>query len=115
MNITCMIEYKIDPFQLNAFAQYAQNWGHIIPACGGHLVGYFLPHEGTNDTAIGLITFNSLADYESYRTRLKEDVEGKRNFQFAQEHRFILSEKRTFLKGVPETLFRENALKEMPL
>lgn len=49
--ITCFIRYQIDPFQREAFKEYAQNWGHIIPRCGGHLLGYFLPHEGTNDTA----------------------------------------------------------------
>jgi hypothetical protein len=28
------------------------------------------------------------------------------NFRFAQEARFVLSEQRTFLRGVPETLGR---------
>ena len=50
-----------------------QNWGRIIPRCGGNLVGYYLPHEGTNDVAWGLIGFDSLAAYEVYRTRLKAD------------------------------------------
>lgn len=51
--ITCVIRYQIDPFQRNAFAEYARNWGRIIPDCGGHLIGYFLPYEGTNDVALG--------------------------------------------------------------
>jgi hypothetical protein len=33
--------------QRDAFKKYAENWGRIIPRLGGHLVGYFLPHEGT--------------------------------------------------------------------
>ena len=78
MGVTCFIRYQIDPFQRAAFKQYAINWGHIIPRCGGRLVGYFLPHEGTNDIAWGLIQFESLADYESYRARLKQDDEGRR-------------------------------------
>src|SRR5438067_9947096 len=49
MRITCFIRYQIDPFQKDAFKQYAENWARIIPRCGGHLVGYFLPYEGTND------------------------------------------------------------------
>src|SRR5436190_900990 len=53
--ITCFIRYQIDPFQRAAFADYAATWGRIIPRCGGHLVGYFLPHEGTNDVAWGLL------------------------------------------------------------
>ncbi|HQN50612.1 MAG TPA: NIPSNAP family protein, partial [Phenylobacterium sp.] len=46
MTITCCIEYRIDPFQRAAFADYARNWLTIIPACGGDLLGYWLPHEG---------------------------------------------------------------------
>ncbi|WP_163836325.1 NIPSNAP family protein [Spartinivicinus ruber] len=103
MSITCFIEYEIDPLKLNKFQEYAQNWGEIIPACGGELIGYFLPHEGTNDTAYGLITFQSLAGYEKYRARLKENNKGKANFNFAQQEKFIISEKRTFLKVVPQT------------
>lgn len=104
MTITVFIRYEIDPFQREAFREYAQNWGRIIPKCGGNLVGYFLPHEGTNDIAWGLISFASLADYEAYRARLKADAEGRANFAFAQEKRFILREQRTFLEAVEETL-----------
>ena len=100
MTVTVFIRYTIDPFQREAFAEYARNWGRIIPRCGGDLVGYFLPHEGTNNIAWGLISFDSLAAYEAYRTRLKADPEGAANFRFAQEKRFILSEERTFLEAL---------------
>ena len=103
MTITCFIRYRIDPFQREAFKQYAENWGRIIPRCGGHLVGYFLPHEGTNDVAWGLIAFESLAAYESYRARLKTDLEGRENFAFAQSKRFIKSEERSFVEVVDGT------------
>jgi hypothetical protein len=103
MTITCFIRYQIDPFQRDAFKQYAQNWGRIIPRCGGHLVGYFLPHEGTNNVAWGLIAFDSLAEYEAYRARLKTDVHGRENFAFAQAKRFILGEERTFVEVVDGT------------
>ena len=98
--ITCFIRYQIDPFQRDAFAEYAKNWGRIIPRCGGRLLGYFLPHEGTNDIAWGLIAFGSLADYEAYRARLKADDEGRENFAFAQSRRFIQREERSFLENV---------------
>lgn len=104
MTVTCFIRYRIDPFQRDAFARYAENWRRIIPRCGGRLVGYFLPHEGTNDVAWGLISFDGLAAYEAYRARLKADAEGRENFAFAQERRFILQEERTFLQGVEGTL-----------
>ncbi|MEO4049077.1 NIPSNAP family protein [Pseudomonas sp. CAU 1711] len=104
MTITCFIRYQIDPFQREAFREYAENWGRIIPRCGGHLLGYFLPHEGSNDIAWGLIAFPSLAAYETYRARLKSDPEGRANFAMAQEKRFILREERSFLEGVEGTL-----------
>ena len=100
MPITCFIRYRIDPFQRDAFAAYARAWLRIIPRCGGDLLGYFLPHEGTNDVAWGLIGFDSLAAYEAYRARLRADPEGMANFRMAQEKRFILREERTFLARV---------------
>ena len=104
--IACFIHYEIDPFQREAFAAYAQNWGRIIPRCGGELFGYFLPHEGTNNVAYAVIGFESLAAYEAYRARLRGDAEGKANFAMAQERRLILREERSFLAAVPETLKR---------
>lgn len=104
MTITCLIRYQIDPFQRDAFRAYAEAWGRIIPRCGGHLLGYFLPHEGTNDVAWGIIAFDSLAAYESYRARLKADVQGRENLAFAQAKRFILREERSFVEVVSGTL-----------
>jgi hypothetical protein len=99
----CLIRYQIDPFQREAFRTYAQKWGTIIPKCGGHLVGYFLPDEGTNDVAWGLIAFGSLAAYETYRATLRADAEGRANFAAAQAGKFILREERTFVEVVPGT------------
>jgi len=101
--IVCFIRYQIDPFQRDGFKTYAQNWGRIIPRCGGHLIGYFLPHEGTNDVAWGLIAFDSLASYEGYRTRLKADAEARENFLMAQTERLILREERSFVEVVDGT------------
>ena len=103
MTITCDIRYQIDPFQRDEFKKYAENWGAIIPRCGGHLVGYFLPYEGTNDVAWGLIAFDSLASYEAYRTRLRSDPEAGANFQMAQSKRLILREERNFVEVVDGT------------
>lgn len=100
MKITCVIRYEIDPFQRDAFREYARNWLRIIPRCGGELLGYFLPHEGTNDVAWGLVAFASLAGYEAYRSRLKADPEGRANFAFARERRLIIREERTFVENV---------------
>jgi hypothetical protein len=103
MTVTCVIRYQIDPFQREAFAEYARNWGRIIPQCGGHLLGYFLPHEGTNDIAWGLIAFDSLASYEAYRSRLKSHAGARENFAMAQTRRLILREERNFVEVVDGT------------
>ena len=106
MQVTCFIRYEIDPFQREAFREYAEAWARIIPRCGGDLVGYFLPHEGTNNIAWGVIAFESLAAYEAYRARLKADPEGRQNFAFAQSKRLILREERTFTEAVDSSFRR---------
>jgi NIPSNAP len=102
--ITCFIRYTLDPFKRAAFEEYARAWGRIIPRCGGDLIGYFMPHEGTDNIAFALIAFESLAAYEAYRARIKSDPDGAANFALAQRECFILSEERSFLRAVPETL-----------
>ncbi len=103
MAITCFIRYEIDPFQRDQFRIYAEHWGRIIPRMGGRLLGYFLPHEGSNVEAWGLVGFDSLAAYEDYRLRLRADAEACANFALARERRFILREERTFLEDVAGT------------
>jgi len=110
MTLTCFIRYRLDPFQREAFERYAETWARVIPRCGGHLLGYFMPHEGTNDEAWGLIAFPSLAAYEAYRQRLREDAEGRANFEFAQKQRFILREWRTFTRVVDSTFLQTPTL-----
>jgi NIPSNAP len=100
MTITVFIRYQLDPFMRNDFEDYARRWLEIIPRCGGKVVGYWMPHEGTNTIAYGLISFESLAAYETYRDRLKTDSAGAANFSLAQQKRFILGEERTFLRQV---------------
>jgi hypothetical protein len=100
MTITCFIRYQLDPFKRTQFEQYSKRWLSIIPRCGGDLVGYFVPHEGTNNIAFALISFESLAAYEAYRARLRNDAEGVANFNFAEDNKFILGEERTFLRKV---------------
>ncbi|MBV9991350.1 MAG: NIPSNAP family protein [Alphaproteobacteria bacterium] len=100
MNVVCCIRYEIDPHSKDKFEEYARNWLSLIPACGGMLFGYFLPHEGTNYEALALIGFDSLAAYENYRACLRNDPKSRANFEFAERERFILREERTFLKQV---------------
>ncbi|HWW88676.1 MAG TPA: NIPSNAP family protein [Vicinamibacterales bacterium] len=104
VRVTCIIRYEIDPYQREAFKEYARRWGRIIPRCGGYLVGYFLPYEGTNNVGWGLIGFDSLASYEAYKARLRADPEARENFAMAETKRFIVREERNFVEVVDGTL-----------
>src|SRR5262249_61399572 len=55
MTITCVIRYQIDPYQRDAFKKYAENWGRIIPRCGGDPLRDFFPSPRNNDVPLGLI------------------------------------------------------------
>lgn len=96
--ITCFIRYEIDPFKVDAFNEYARNWGEAIPRCGGDLIGYFAPHEGSATTAFGVYNIESLTAYEAYRERLRNDPLGRSNYKFAKDQQFIRREDRIFCK-----------------
>jgi NIPSNAP len=98
--VTVFIRYQLDPFKRAMFEEYSKRWLSIIPKCGGDLIGYWMPHEGTNNIAFALISFENLAAYENYRARLRTDREGIANFEFAEANKFILAEERTFLRRV---------------
>ncbi|MFC3125416.1 NIPSNAP family protein [Pseudoroseomonas globiformis] len=96
--ITCFIRYQIDPFRSDAFAGYAQRWGQAIPCSGADLVGHFGRYEGSATTAYGVYHVESLAAYEAYRARLREDPLGRENYAFARREHFIRKEDRAFLR-----------------
>ena len=96
--ITCFIRYEIDPFKVDAFNEYARNWGQTIPRCGADLIGYYAPHEGSATTAYGVYNIGSLSQYEAYRARLKNDSAGRANYEFAKSEKFIRREDRIFLR-----------------
>ncbi len=96
--ITCFIRYEIDPFKVEAFNEYARNWGQAIPRCGADLIGYYAPHEGSSTLAYGVYTIENLANYEAYRERLRNDPQGRANYEFAKREQFIRREDRTFLR-----------------
>jgi hypothetical protein len=100
MRIVCHIRYEIDPFKRAQFEDYAKTWLRIIPENGGELIGYFMPHEGTNNIAHAMVGFESLAAYETYRARLRNDPDSMANFDFAEREKLILREERTFLRQV---------------
>jgi NIPSNAP len=98
--ITCVIQYTVDPHGIEDFEKYATNWPPIIERCGGRLTGFYLPKEGANDFALALLDFDSLADYEQYRTRLAADPDAQANVAFVSQARCVLAERRSFLRKV---------------
>src|SRR5260370_1029016 len=98
--VTVFIRYQIDPFKRTMFEQYAKRWLNIIPRGGGHLTGYCMPHEGTNNITFPLISFQNLGAHESYRARLRADAERIAHLNFYEEDKFILAEQRSFLRPV---------------
>jgi hypothetical protein len=100
MEITVFIRYRLDPFQRDAFEEHARRWLEIIPRCGGDLLGYWMPHEGTNDVAYGLVSFKSLPEYQTYRARIRADESAVANFREVERARCIRGEERTFLRRV---------------
>ena len=114
MSIACFIRYQIDPFKLDGFREYAEAWAPIIPRCGGRLVGYFLPDEGTNDVAFAVIVFDDLASYERYRARLRADPAARANFAMAQRERLVLREERSFLRIAEATFGSAGGDQERP-
>ena len=96
--ITCFIRYEIDPFKVEAFHEYARTWGQAIPRCGADLIGYYAPHEGSSTLAYGVYNIRNMAEYEAYRERLRNDPQGRANYEFAKREQFIRREDRVFLR-----------------
>lgn len=100
--ITCYLRYVIDPYQLEVFEEYAEAWIGLVNRLGGNHHGYFLPHEGANNIALALFSFDSLEAYERYREAISTDPECQATFDLAERTRCILSYERTFLRPIFE-------------
>lgn len=100
--VTCYLRYTIDPYKIEDFEGYAKMWIPLVNRFGGIHHGYFLPHEGANNIAIALFSFPSLAAYEEYRTKIREDEECLAAFAFAEKTRCIVSFERSFFRPVFE-------------
>ena len=100
--VTCYLRYVIDPYKLAEFEKYAKMWIPLVNKLGGTHHGYFLPHEGTNNIALALFSFPSLAAYEDYRTRMWQDAECRAAFRYAEETRCVVSYERSFMKPLFE-------------
>ena len=98
--ITCYLRYTIDPYKLAEFEEYAKLWIPLVNRLGGTHHGYFMPHEGTNNIALALFSFPSLAAYEDYREKMAVDAECLSAFALAEKTRCIVSYERSFMRPV---------------
>ena len=87
--ITCYLRYTIDPYKLEAFERYSRMILPLAAKYGGVHHGAFLPHEGPNNIAVHLFSFPSLAEYERYRTLVRDDEVAKAAWRLAEETRCI--------------------------
>lgn len=100
--VTCYLRYVIDPYKLDEFENYAKKWIPLVNRFGGTHQGYFMPYEGTNNIAVALFSFPSLASYEEYRRLILEDPECQAAFEYAEKTRCIISYERSFMRPVFE-------------
>ena len=100
--ITCYLRYVIDPFKMKEFETYGKMWIPLVEKFGGKHHGYFLPHEGPNNIALAMFSFDSLAAYETYRTAAADDPECQAAMRYYRETRCFLSYERSFMRPVFE-------------
>ena len=100
--ITCYLRYVIDPYKVAEFETYSRMIIPLAAKYGGQHHGAFLPHEGPNNIAVHLFSFASLADYERYRTAVKQDEVALAAWRFAEETRCVVSFERSFMRPVFE-------------
>lgn len=93
MAMTRFIRYRIEPRKAGLFTQDTKRWAHIIPQCGGDLIGYFSPHPGCG----------SQAGDETYRQRLREPDPIRANVALPREGRIIAQASRTLVRPRPAT------------
>jgi hypothetical protein len=98
--ITCYVRYIIDPAKLADFEAYGRMWMPLVARMGGVHHGSFLPHEGANNVALTLFSFPSLAVYEAYRERAKDDPDCQAAVAFGERTGCIVSYERSFMRPV---------------
>jgi NIPSNAP len=96
--ITCVVEYVIDPAQIEPFEQFARRWMELVNRHGGTHHGYFLPAEGASDQALALFSFPSLAAYEEYRQLFGRDPDFIAADRIRDESNCVLRYERTFMR-----------------
>ncbi len=99
-----MVEYVIDPAEIESFERFGRRWMELVNRHGGTHHGYFLPGEGASDKALALFSFPSLAAYEEYRTLFGRDRDFIEADRIRDESGCVLRYERTFMRPLlPDT------------
>ena len=96
--ITCVVDYVINPKEIDAFEAFGRRWIELVEHYGGQHHGYFLPSEGSSDRALALFSFPSMADYEQYRTRFGHDPDFIAADRIRDESGCVLRYDRSFMR-----------------
>jgi hypothetical protein len=100
--MTCHVRYVIDAAKIAEFEHYAKLWIPLVKKFGGLHHGYLLPSEGASNIALASFSFPSLAAYEDYRTRSRDDAACQDAVKYAERTGCFLSYERTFFRPVFE-------------
>ena len=100
--ITLCIRYTLDPNKLADFKSYVNAELGPIRRSGGNTLGYFLPTDfaGPNNEGLGLIDFQTLAEYEQYRGVLANDPDHKKNLARLEQSGAVMAMNRSFIERV---------------
>jgi hypothetical protein len=100
--MTLCIRYTLNPNKLADFKTYVNAELGPIRRSGGNTVGYFLPTDfaGPSNEALGLIDFQTLAEYEQYRGALAKDPDHKENVARLEQSGAVVARNRSFIERV---------------
>jgi hypothetical protein len=100
--ITCVLEYTVDPDQIETFETFARAWIGLVNKHGGTHHGYFLPSEGASDRALALFTFPSFREYEAFRALFGVDPEFIAADKIRDDSKCVVRYERSFMRPILE-------------
>ena len=96
--ITCVVEYVIDPAQIEAFERFGRRWIELVDSHGGMHHGYFLPAEGASDKALALFSFPSRRRTSRTRCPSGSDPDFIEADRIRDDSGCVLRYERTFMR-----------------
>jgi hypothetical protein len=99
---TLFLRYTLDPNKLADWKTYAESEIGPIAAAGGKNIPYFAPTDFAGDTAeaLAFIDVGTMAEYETYRTKLGADPKHKEYAAKLQASGVIRSVYRAILQRI---------------